>query len=76
MARLIDADKLIEEFKGRCVGECDCCSHKKGFYCGLIDDAPTVNGDIDAIERMNSYQRGYTNGYHQGLSIGKGLKEE
>lgn len=42
MTRLIDADKLIEEFKGRCICNCDRCKYQRGAYCGLIDNAPTV----------------------------------
>lgn len=42
MTRLVDADKLIEEFKGRCICDCDCCKYQRGAYCGLIDNAPTV----------------------------------
>lgn len=42
MTRLIDADKLIEEFKGRCICNCDRCKYQRGAYCGLIDLAPTV----------------------------------
>lgn len=55
MARLIDADKLHDLFDKNCVGDCNVCNfytsvhyviHNKDCkghsYCGLIDNAPTV----------------------------------
>lgn len=60
MTRLIDADALKKAFED-CTGECSCCIHNTNDfnYCGLIDNAPTVelrmgrmtNGVIIPIER-------------------------
>lgn len=41
--RLIDADALKKAFED-CTCDCACCIHNTNDfeYCGLIDDAPTV----------------------------------
>lgn len=39
---LISREALKEEFKARCICNCDRCKYQKGAYCGLIDNAPTV----------------------------------
>jgi hypothetical protein len=42
--RLIDADELKKAFED-CTGDCACCVHNTNDfeYCGLIDNAPTVD---------------------------------
>ena len=46
--RLIDADVLQDDFSKRCCGECYYCDYytceNNKNKCGLIDQAPTVNG--------------------------------
>ena len=53
--RLIDANALREEFKGRCICECDSCKYQKGAYCALIDLAPTVISDPQKEHAINAY---------------------
>lgn len=53
--RLIDANALREEFKGRCICECDSCKYQKGAYCALIDLAPTVVSDPQKEHAINAY---------------------
>lgn len=64
--RLIDANALREEFKGRCICECDSCKYQKHAYCALIDLAPTVNAytfeDVTDIrnEALNFAKNSYS----------------
>lgn len=53
--RLIDANALREEFKGRCICECDSCKYQKHAYCALIDLAPTVVSDPQKEHAINAY---------------------
>ncbi len=41
--RIIDGDKLCNEFSNRCPGDCGCCGESDDIYdCGLIINAPTI----------------------------------
>lgn len=49
MTRLIDADVLHTLFNENCASECAICTFyencKGNLYCGLIDNAPTINNE-------------------------------
>lgn len=65
--RLIDADALKEVFKETDV-------HYGGKIKELIDEAPTVEPfepDYVGAERLKARQRGYEEGYRNGMEIGK-----
>lgn len=53
--RLIDANALREEFKGRCICECDSCKYQKGAYCALIDLAPSVISEPQRQYAVDAY---------------------
>lgn len=44
--RLIDAFALISDMEDKCCGECDLCIYSRYenacYFCGLIEEAPTV----------------------------------
>lgn len=52
MERLIDAEKLIDDMKLRCKGNCRKCVHSTFLasdeHCGLIDSQPTAY-DVDKV---------------------------
>jgi len=71
MGRLIDADKLKEAF---------ILKDDERYYAievrNVIDNAPTVEPfepDFVGAERLKARQRGYKEGYHNGMEIGKSL---
>ena len=44
--RLIDADKLLNDMKRNCIGNCDRCDEhtilSSDLHCGLVDRQPTI----------------------------------
>ena len=88
MARLIDADALLKEWRLECCGEC-CWGHDRRCIhfdlnndaCTLITEAPTVELKpivIDGEEYLtgadyNNYLKGYKDGYRDG-AYGKAYK--
>ena len=77
---LISREALKEALQHRsecgpdCTGMCcvDC-------FCDLIDNAPTVEPfepDYVGAERLKARQRGYEEGYHYGMRIGKTLNPQ
>jgi hypothetical protein len=65
--RLIDADKLQEDYNEKCAMECSCCTYpikeceeKYGFptkfYCGLINEQPTAFNKKVVLEQMTGIQ--------------------
>jgi DNA-directed RNA polymerase subunit RPC12/RpoP len=79
---LISREALKKQFANECLHECYYCKlakwDKKGaiYNCGLIDNAPTVEPfepDYVGAERLKARQRGYEDGYHTGMEIGKTL---
>lgn len=79
---LISRSALKKAFCNNCVHNCYYCNlakwDKKGacYNCGLIDNAPTVEPfepDYVGAERLKARQRGYEEGYHYGMEIGKTL---
>lgn len=72
---LISRSELKKTFTEECCGCCDNCSHcMTGYKCELIDNAPTVEPfepDYVGKERLEARQRGYEEGYRNGIKIGK-----
>ena len=68
MSDLISREDLIEEFKARCICNCDRCKYQQGTHCGLIDNAPTVVvGYLTNCQNcVSDYSRGYDDGYKEG----------
>jgi len=64
--RLIDANGLREEFKARCICECDSCKYQKGAYCGLIDLAPSVISEPQKQYAVDAYV-GAKPKFHKGV---------
>lgn len=53
---LISREALKNEFKARCIYNCNRCLYQKGYYCGLIDNAPAVKTNEmtqDLIDKVN-----------------------
>ena len=71
--RLIDADALRAEYQA--------ILDRGDMFCeydiiGMLDKAPTVEPfepDYVGAERLEARQRGYEEGYHNGMRIGKTL---
>lgn len=73
--RLIDADALVNEFNNAQV-EFDEYYKGLGKAKVITDNAPTVEPfepDYVGAERLAARQRGYADGYHNGMEIGKTL---
>lgn len=73
--RLIDADALVNEFNEAQV-EFDEYYKGLGRAKVITDNAPTVEPfepDYVGAERLAARQRGYADGYHNGMEIGKTL---
>ena len=62
MTRLIDADALHTLFDDNCMGECECCDFFENcnghYYCGLIDNAPTIEYSKNSLD----YDYGFAEG--------------
>ena len=73
--RLIDADELVRAFNEAQV-EFDEYYKGLGRAKVITDNAPTVEPfepDYVGAERLAARQRGYADGYHNGMEIGKTL---
>lgn len=70
-----DLKKSIEEYRNlNCVSTSTIIGVRNVIY--LIDNAPTVEPfepDYVGAERLKARQRGYEEGYHYGMEIGKTL---
>lgn len=56
MSELISRQKLIEDMKRKCVGNCLKCEHftilSSDYHCGVIDDQPPADQWIPCSERL------------------------
>lgn len=74
--RLIDADDLNKALTQLVKSVDDCYEYAPIDFRELIDNAPTVEPfepDYVGAERLKARQRGYEEGYHFGMEIGKTL---
>lgn len=72
--RLIDANALIEAITSETRNEFEFICLSRLFE--IIDNAPTIEPfepDYVGAERLKARQRGYEDGYHNGMKIGKTL---
>lgn len=79
--KLIDADKVKIESRKHCIdcklnGTKQCKTCVINLICERLDLQPTVEPfepDYVGAERLEARQRGYADGYHNGMEIGKTL---